>query len=188
LQSITSLIHTNFDPHTQTYDFATLAPNTLLQSLHAETARLYASNITVRVVTTPSFALNDKYTIEEDTALFIYTKYTSLFAPGWSAARSHTTTKPLGVFWPQRFLDAKGKYSEAGLSGCWTSYGGGEHKCPGRFYVRNTAVVTLAVMLGEMACEVQGGLEGKDVDVWITAFRKMVPREKARGRVRIRRA
>jgi cytochrome P450 len=188
LQSITSLIHTHFDPQTRTYDFTTLTSDPLLQSLHAETTRLYASNVAVRVVTTPSFALDEKYTIEKDTTLFIYTKYTSLFAPGWAAARPHTVTKPLDVFWPQRFLDSKGKFSEAGLSGCWTSYGGGEHKCPGRLYARNTAVVALAVLLGELECEVQGGLGGgRDVDVWRTAFGKMMPSGKIGGRVRVRR-
>jgi cytochrome P450 len=158
-----------------------------LQSIHAETARLYASNVAVRVVTTPSFALDNKYTVEKDTTLFIYTKYTSLFAPGWSTASAHTTSQPLDTFWPQRFLDTKGKYSEAGLSGCWTSYGGGEHKCPGRLYARNAGIVALAVLLGEMECEAQGGLGGgRDLDVRETAFGKMVPGERVGGRVRLR--
>lgn len=162
----------------------------ILQSLHAETTRYYASNVAVRVLTTPTFDLSDKYIIEKNTLLFIYNKFTGLFTPGWTDARPHAVSKPLDTFWPERFLvqGERERYSDARLAGCWTSFGGGEHKCPGRHFARNIGIVTLAVMMGEFECEVLDPLRarGSVPDVSETAFGKMVPVRTVKARMRRR--
>jgi cytochrome P450 len=187
-----------------TYDFMHLTTSPILQSLHAETTRYYSSTVTVRVVTSPtSFALDDKYSIEKDTLLFIYNKFTGLFAPGWAAAGRQLTLKTLDEFWPERFLvpSASGKnhdhgnaspdvkservrFNDSNLSGSWTSFGGGEHLCPGRHFARNIGIVTLAVLLGEFECELVGEqVEG--LGVREMAFGKMVPGGNVRARIRV---
>ena len=164
----------------------------ILQSLHAETTRYYASNVSVRVVASPSFALDEKYTIPEGTTLFIYSKFTGLLTHGWTDARPQTTTRPLETFWAERFLvSGQGKrerFSDAGLAGNWTSFGGGEHKCPGRHFARNIGIVALAVLLGEFECELLDREVVKKVvpSIRATAFGKMEPRSKVVARLRRR--
>jgi cytochrome P450 len=189
---ITEELRSSFDAQKDTYDFMTLTQQPFLQSLHAETTRMYSSNVAQRVVTTPTFALSDKYTVTQGTTLFIYTKPTALFTPGWTEARAESTTKPLDTFWAERFLvggDTKReRYSHAGLSGCWTSFGGGEHKCPGRHFARNVGIGALAVLLGHYECELVDN-EGKinvRPNIRETAFGKMQPTKKVEARLRRR--
>jgi cytochrome P450 len=132
--------------------------------------------------------LDDKYSITQGTTLFIYTKMTALYNPGWTEARPHATSRPLDTFWAERFLTSdKGKtprYNEAGLVGSFTSFGGGEHWCPGSQFARNVGIVTLAVLLGDFECE----LVGRDAVKYgvpvlnETAFGKVEPTRKVAAR------
>jgi cytochrome P450 len=193
LAQIISELTSHFDSNTDTYDFTQLTVRPILQSLHAETTRYYSSNVAVRVVTSPTFALDDKYTIKKGTTIFFYNKFTGLFTPGWNAARPETTKHPLDEFWAERFLTSgqgkRERFTDAGLAGSWTSFGGGEHKCPGRHFARNIGIVALAVFLGE--CEVElldaEGAKGKVPGVRNGAFGKMEPVGKVGARVRRRR-
>lgn len=192
---ITSELHTQQDPSLSTYNFTSLASNPLLQSLHAEATRCYAANVGVRVLTSPTFFLSDKYVISKNTLMFIYTSLTSIYTPGWTRARPHTTSKPLTTFWPKRFLmpnpagkDKEERYSDAGLSGCWTSFGGGEHKCPGRQFALNIGIITLAVLLGEYETEFVDEARAASVvpKMGERAFGKVVPTERVAVRIRRR--
>ena len=117
---------------------------------------------------------------------------TALYTPGWTNARAHTTSKPLNTFWAERFLtpdNGKGEhFNEAGLAGSWTSFGGGEHWCPGRHFARNIGIATLAVLVGEFECELVEGVDVGDVVPVIndTAFGKVEPVRKVGARVRRR--
>ncbi|KAI8942387.1 hypothetical protein NX059_000461 [Plenodomus lindquistii] len=184
-------VHTHYDSSTQTYDFGQLTSRPMLQSLHAETTRFYASNVVVRVVTSPSFALDDKYVIPKDTLVFIYNRFTGQFTPGWSTARPNSTTHPLDQFWPERFLmgGERERFSDANLTGSWTSFGGGEHKCPGRHFARNIGIVTLAVLMGDYEVELMEPEVAKQCTprVKAEAFGKLVPTLKIAARMRRRR-
>jgi len=74
LKKVSAELLNHFDPRTRSYDFTQLTARPILQSLHAETARLYASGVTVRVLTSPTFALDDKYTITKGTTMFVYNR------------------------------------------------------------------------------------------------------------------
>ena len=167
-----------------------LPSDPILQSLHAETCRLYASNVTVRVVTSPEYKLDDKYTIRKGTTLFIYTKLTGQYAKGWTEARPQATSKPLSTFWAERFLvsrDNKGeRFSDFGFGGSWTSFGGGEHKCPGRHFARNIGVITLAALLGDYECHLVDipAAQGVTPNLKETAFGKEVPTSAVAARIR----
>jgi cytochrome P450 len=80
------------------------------------------------------------------------------------------------------------RFSDAGLTGNWTSFGGGEHKCPGRHFARNIGIVALAVLLGEFECELVDREGQKDIGPKIkeTAFGKMEPTRKVAARLRRR--
>lgn len=125
-------VETHAIPKSSSYDFTQLTECPLLRSMHAETTRYYSSNLTVREVIVPKYALDAKYTIEKGTTVFILSKYVGQVTSAWAQARPQTVTKPLETFWPERFIVAeKGKperFSDVGLSGNWTSFGGGEHK------------------------------------------------------------
>ncbi|KAF2029796.1 cytochrome P450 [Setomelanomma holmii] len=191
-QKVSTEIRNHFDAKTSSYDFMQLTVRPILQSLHAETTRFYSSNVAVRVVTSPAFALDDKYTITKGTTLFIYNKFAGLFTPGWHDARPHTTTKPLDTFWAERFLHSReGKrerFMDAGLGGSWTSFGGGEHKCPGRHFARNIGIVGLAVLLGNFECDlsITESLDDFVPKIRETAFGKMEPTRKVTARLRRR--
>ncbi|KAH9881832.1 hypothetical protein J1614_001003 [Plenodomus biglobosus] len=183
-------IHLHYDPSTQTYDFGQMTVRPILQSLHAETTRFYSSNVAVRVVTSPNFALDDKYVIPENTLIFIYNKFTGQFSPGWTTARPQSTMYPLEQFWAERFLTGgeRNRFSDANLTGSWTSFGGGEHKCPGRHFARNIGIVTLAVLMGEYEVELLDTEKAKKATPRVKdeAFGKMVPTSKVAARMRRR--
>lgn len=156
---VSSEIEAHATPESGMYNFMQLATLPLIQSLHAETTRLYSSNLAVRQVTSPVFNLDDKYTVTKGTDIFISNKFNAQFSAAWAQARPNALERPLDVFWAERFLvDGKGRdkkesFSDAGLSGNWTSYGGGEHKCPGRHFARHIGLVTLAILMGEFEIE-----------------------------------
>ncbi|KAF2258828.1 cytochrome P450 [Lojkania enalia] len=173
------------------YDFTQLAVRPILQSLHAETTRYRSSNLAVRIVTTPRFVLDEKYTIERGTTVFIFAKYSGQFTPGWASARPKTVSLPLEEFWPERFLvsEKRERFSDSGLGGCWTSFGGGEHKCPGRHFARNIGIVVLSVLMGEFECELVDIKSAKNIDPPLrgSAFGTMRPTRQAGARLRKRR-
>lgn len=193
-QNVSAEIKNHFDPQNQTYNFMQLTARPLLQSLHAETTRFYSGNATVRVVTTPTFALDDNYTITKGTTVFIYSNSTSFYTPGWTSTRPHLTSKSLDTFWAERFLvPGQGKrevFSDSNLAGNWTSFGGGEHKCPGRHLARNVGIATLAVLIGEYEVELVDSKGSASVVPTIkdTAFGKTVPIQKVRARIRRKRS
>mgnify|MGYP001940411620 CR=1 FL=1 len=182
-------------PETGTYSFMQLASLPFLQSLHAETTRRYTANLSVRDVTAPVFVLDDKYSVPKGTTVFIPNKWAGTYAPGWAKNRAQALARPLTTFWPERYLihDGSGKekrerFSDTGLAGNWTSFGGGEHKCPGRHFARNIGIVTLAVLMGEFDLEVVDVEQARKLDPDHTkrAFGTLKPTGKVAARIRRR--
>lgn len=188
-------IKNHVDPKTDSYSFMQLTTRPLLQSLHAETTRLYTVNLTVREVTSPVYAFDDKYSIPKGTSVFISNKWAGMYAPGWAKSRAQALARPLTTFWPERYLvyDGNGtekreRFSDAGLSGNWMSFGGGEHKCPGRHFARNIGIVTLAVLMGEFELEVVDAERARRLnpDHKKKAFGTLFPPGKIAARIRRR--
>lgn len=175
----------------QAVDFAQLATSPFLQSLHSEATRCYSRNATVRVVVAPVYALDDRYVIKKGTTVLVPNIYTGRFTSEWARTHPQAVQQPLAEFWPERFLVADGKgerYSDAGLSGKWTTFGGGEHKCPGRFFARDIALVSLAVFLQDYELELVDAEGSRRFDpVWNeVAFGTMKPTGKIAARLRKR--
>ncbi|KAH7397302.1 cytochrome P450 [Pyrenochaeta sp. MPI-SDFR-AT-0127] len=164
----------------------------LLQSMHAETTRYYSSNLTVREVVAGKFALDAKYTIGKGTTVFIPNKFAGQFTPAWALARPKAVNRPLDEFWAERYIvketGKRERFSDVGLGGNWTSFGGGEHKCPGRHFARNIAIVTLVVLMGEFECDIKDleGAKKLDPPLKKFAFGTMRPKGKVAARIRRR--
>ncbi|KAI4911326.1 hypothetical protein J4E85_011235 [Alternaria conjuncta] len=203
-QRVLSEMENHVNEETKAYNFMHLTSRPLFQSLHAETTRMYSSNLAVREVTSDVWKLDGKYTVPKGTQVFISHKFAGQFTQGWRAIRPQTVDKPLDTFWPERYLvntstptstptppnnpDNRSKFSDAGLSGSWTSFGGGEHKCPGRHFARNIGIVTLAVLMGVFEIEVSDLERARRLDPGNKrkAFGTMRPRDRIAGRVRRR--
>jgi cytochrome P450 len=180
---------------TNSYNFMPLTTRPLLQSMHAETTRMYSSNLTVREVIAPTYALDEKYTIEKGTTVFMSSKYIGTFEKVWAQSRPQALTRPLNTFWAERYLVSSGKgeekrerSSDAGLTGNWTSFGGGEHKCPGRHFARNIGIVTLAVLMGVFEVEIIDVEKSRRFDPELKgkAFGTMKPQGTVAARIRRR--
>lgn len=188
----TSELSKHRDPASGTYDFAQLAATPFLQSLYAEAARKYSASLVARQVVSPIFALDERYVIKQGTTVLIPSKYAGQYTAAWASVRPALVKKPLSEFWGERFLvpgaGGKERFSDAGLAGNWTSFGGGEHKCPGRFFARDIGIVTLSVLLGEFEVEVIDSEAARKLDPVhrAEAFGTMRPRGKVAARVRRR--
>lgn len=187
---VKSELNNSLDPKTRTHDFSHLSATPFLQSLHAETCRKYGITIPARRVVVPSFALDEKYAVPQGTTIIMPSKYAGQYTPGWAAVRPSLVEKPLDEFWPERFLanrkGEKERFSDAGLVGSWTSFGGGAHHCPGRFWARNIGMVMLAVFAGRFEIEVLDVEGARAFDpVWYeSAFGTARPRGKIPARIR----
>lgn len=172
-------------------DITQLATSPFLQSLHSETTRFYNRNLVATEVVAPIFHLDDRYVVERGTKVLIPNINTARFTPEWARSRPQAVTRPLVEFWPERFLipDAKGaRYSDAGLSGVYTSFGAGQHYCPGRFFARDIGLVMLVVFLEKYEVEVVDPEGARKYDpVWNeVAFGTMKPTGKVAARIRRR--
>jgi cytochrome P450 len=191
---VSSELNANRDSATQQHDFSALSATPFLQSLHAETSRKYGITIPARQIVVPTFALDEKYSVPQGTTIIMPSKYAAQYTPGWSAVRPSLVSQPLDQFWPERFLisnekgEEKERFSDAGLIGNWTSFGGGAHHCPGRFWARNIGMVMLGVFVGEFEVEVSDVERARGLDpVWHeSAFGTARPRGKIAARIRRR--
>lgn len=193
LDRVTDELNTSRDPDTRHHDFSQLSSTPFLQSLHAETTRNYGITIPARRVVVPTFALDDKYCVPKGTTIIMPSKYAGQYTPGWAAIRTSLVAQPLSQFWPERFLvhkaGEKERFSDAGLVGNWTAFGGGAHHCPGRFWARNIGMVMLAVFVEEFEVEIGDVAGARAFDpVWCeSAFGTARPRGKIAARIRKRR-
>ncbi|KAJ8108372.1 hypothetical protein OPT61_g8224 [Boeremia exigua] len=189
---VNSELEANRDPRSRRHDFSQLSATSFLQSLHAETCRKYGVTIPARRVVAPSFALDEKYVVPQGTTIIMPSKYAGQYTPGWAAIRHSLIEKPLEQFWPERFLVnkevEKERFSDAGLVGSWTSFGGGAHHCPGRFWARNIGMVMLAVFFGDYEVQIDDVEGARQLDpVWFeSAYGTARPKGKIAARIRRR--
>jgi cytochrome P450 len=66
---------------------------------------------------------------------------------------------PVDAFWPGRFLkypnDSKvAQFSLTGKEGSWLPFGSGANHCPGRQFAKLHCIVTLAMMVENLDCDI----------------------------------
>jgi cytochrome P450 len=145
------------------YDVTILCKNDFLQSLYAETLRMYTANIVLRspsqrpvkigkwIVNPGKIIATMSYPMHHDE-----TRYNTGSPPG---------SRPLHSFWAERFLipDSEAeaqptgmKFSTSGLEGTWIPFGGGAYTCPGRYFAKQEMLLTAALLLGNFDIELLG--------------------------------
>jgi cytochrome P450 len=135
---------------------------------------MYSISLVARKVFSPVFALDDKYVVPKGTQIVIPSRYAGQYTPGWAAVRPSLVEKPLEELWPARFLTykegEKERYNDSGLTGSWTSFGGGSHHCPGRFWARDIGLVMLAAFVEVFEVQISDVEASKRLDpVWTEA-------------------
>ncbi|CAI6339841.1 unnamed protein product [Periconia digitata] len=135
-----------------TYDVDALCAIPFVQSLYAETLRLYVCNIILRTPHSRTLSI-DGWGVQkgEIVAAVTYPMHrdSSRFNTG-----SEKDPRPLDEFWAERFLVKSGvdrdgvEFSLKGSEDAWFPYGGGSSICPGRFFAKQEMLVTAALLIG----------------------------------------
>lgn len=151
------------------YDIDALCTNPFLQSLYAETLRLYVANIVLRSPRNTDLAVGD-YSIKRGEIIA-----TMSYPMHQDETRYNTGTpeepRPLSDFWAERFLvpnDAPNeeqepdqarpaeKFSLKGTEGAWIPYGGGANMCPGRYFAKQEMTLMAALLIGNFEVQLVG--------------------------------
>lgn len=176
--------------------------------MHAEIGRLRMATGAIRTNEVHNFKLDEKWLIPKGMSVMIFSHDLALNTELWANARPQTVARPLEEFWAERFLVpdkptnqerkttivpekiGTGRFSMEGVSALHTTFGGGQHLCPGRYLARAVQAGTLAVLLCEYEIELS---DPDDVEYVLPLVRELAygtvkPRDKIRVRIRKREA
>ncbi|TGO11777.1 hypothetical protein BTUL_0102g00270 [Botrytis tulipae] len=169
----------NTAEHLSSFDSKKIINSPLLQSIYAETLRIYVSVLMLRKTRQESKLGTWTVPSNIDVAVCNYTEHMNekLWNPE-GARESH----PASTFWGRRFLkypELKGPgkdhhekessekpsetnqsepapvFSTQGLSCRWFPYGSGERMCPGRHFAKHQILLTFAVLSSSFDIELQ---------------------------------
>lgn len=161
VQTLTSFVEQCYRPGTGLYGVIELTSNPLIQSLHAEVARLRMSSYVVLHNLGEKFDLDESWTIPQGSFVAIPSRRLAMNIKLWHKARPQAVQVPLERFWAERFLmqdhgsneigkrESTGVFSLASVEPLMTAYGGGSHACPGQHLAKAIQIGTLAVFLNE---------------------------------------
>jgi len=194
-------------PASDSFDIAAITALPIIQSMHAEIGRLRMATGTVRTNEVHNFKLDEKWLIPKGMNIMIFSHDLALNTELWAKARPQTVERPLDEFWAERFLipekpasGAKsttvpekigsGRFSMEDVEALHTTFGGGQHLCPGRYLARAVQAGTLAVLLCEYEIELS---DPDDVELILPSVRELAygtvkPLDKIRVRIRKREA
>ncbi|KAH8706987.1 cytochrome P450 [Phaeosphaeriaceae sp. PMI808] len=170
-----TLSSNNADPSIpMSIDMEKLMQKDLLQSVYAETLRLYVQAYVTRCSPHQDIAVGDKWWLPRNGVSMVSSYVSHMNVDFWNTQGGK---HPLTSFWAERFLldpcdpqsgpikrDLRevnepkaniiaavgaGGFSMKGLSGAWIPYGGGYSACPGRLLAKRIILSTCARLLGE---------------------------------------
>ena len=153
------------------FDFTKLTASPLLQSIYAETLRLYIANLVTRTPIGSDLRVG-RWSFPKDRIIFLNGTMLGQAPQVWNAGPPDDP-HPLDKFWADRFIvypedpksgpqnpsvsrDEKRRmddgrdgpyFTTRGLSGAWIPYGGGPSMCPGRHFAKNEMIGALAILL-----------------------------------------
>ena len=158
------------------FDMSALCSKPLLQSIYAETLRLYVSTSIIRSPEDGDLHLG-KWTIPKGALLMIPSYVIHRDSIAWSPANPDES-RPVETFWPERFLTypkplqsfdstttaqqpnvtsptkdhgssirSSASFSLENLSDCFMPYGGGHGICPGRHFAKYEIITSLAIFV-----------------------------------------
>ncbi|MCJ1314666.1 hypothetical protein MMC25_008348 [Agyrium rufum] len=152
------------------FDIDQLCKSPLLQSIYAETLRVYVAVFPIRTPEYKDFTLNNVL-LKKDKLVAISSSVAHRDPTVWNTGRDNC--HPLDTFSPERFLiypddEASGPLLKArkqelapiqadtkegptfsldGLSSSWIPYGGGQRMCPGRHFAKQEILLCFAVLV-----------------------------------------
>lgn len=147
------------------YGIDALCAIPFLQSVYAETLRLYVANIVLRSPRDADIPIGD-WTIRQGEVVAIMSHPMHHDERKFNTGTPHDP-HPLSEFWAERFLvpHTPDKWSEEqdcvrfslkGSEGAWLPYGGGSNECPGRFFAKQEMLLTAALLIGNFKIELEG--------------------------------
>ncbi|KAF1941001.1 cytochrome P450 [Clathrospora elynae] len=132
------------DNATSKFDNSKLLSSPLLQSIYAETLRMYVAVMMVRE-TTKECHLGD-WTVPKKQSLVVCSYTEHMDARHWNTG-TEQDPHPVDQFWAKRFLqdtDSGPVFSVSEMGGKFLPYGLGERMCPGRHFAKHQMILTLA--------------------------------------------
>ncbi|KAG6353408.1 hypothetical protein INS49_005589 [Diaporthe citri] len=148
------------------FDLAHTLSSPLLQSVYAEVLRQRVSLFHNRAPTVGDYKLGP-FTLRNGGLVCVPTNIAHNSEKAWGPGR---TERPLGEFWPERFLvpadgkegegnpdTAEVRFSTEGLDGAWIPYGGGALMCPGRHLAKIKMLGSVSVFSAYFDMEVLNG-------------------------------
>ncbi|KAF2662320.1 cytochrome P450 [Lophiostoma macrostomum CBS 122681] len=149
-----------FDAYDQTpglhaYDVNVLCRNDFLQSLYAETLRMYVANMILRTPRHGEVQVGEWSM--DGTDILGTMSYPMHHDPAVYKTDDHGIARPLTEFWAERFMGPCGNsFTLAGLEGSWIPYGGGSNMCPGRYFAKQEILITAALLIGNFDINLVG--------------------------------
>ncbi|KAL4934894.1 hypothetical protein BDV06DRAFT_234963 [Aspergillus oleicola] len=140
-------------------DMDKLLRNDLLQSIYAETLRLYVQSYITRC-SAHAPAEVGAWCLPQNEVGMVSSFVAHMDENVWNTRdRAHPATE----FWADRFLVAldKGKgvdeprFSLRGLEGSWIPYGGGFGACPGRLFAKRVILFTCALLVTQFDMDIK---------------------------------
>ena len=188
-------------------DTVRLIEQPLLQSCFAETLRKYTIVFAIRQPEREDAQILD-YRIPQGKMMVINSAIAHTDPRNWNTGANEE--HPVESFWSDRFLtyDSKPRqtkleatsttsdgpevgeprFSLKGYSGAWIPFGGGVHQCPGRHWVRTQMLLSFVLINSAFEIDILQPKETLRMDTGKYGLGVMQPGEKARFRIRRRKA
>lgn len=153
-----------------------LCKSVLLQSVYAETLRLYVAVFPIRTAEYGDFKLKNSI-LPKDKLVAISSRVAHMDPTVWSTGGCGSPY-PLDTFWAERFIvrpddltsgpnlrpqkrsapsvdhEQNGpRFSLDGLSSAWIPYGGGQRMCPGRYFAKQEILLCFAMLISVFEIE-----------------------------------
>ncbi|KAI3334168.1 cytochrome P450 [Ustulina deusta] len=187
----------NEDTHVE-FDIDRLFRSPVLQAVYAETLRLRMHFYIIRMPDKADMRIRD-WVIPRKKVIVTPTTVAHMDTEAWSTGSNNEHS--LDQFWVGRFLsyppnnthdasksrDSAPTFSIKEVEGSWIPYGGGPRQCPGRHFAKRQILLTTALIVSLIDCEIlEEGLNAKE-DFSLSGFGGGVSHSAGKIPVRIRR-
>ena len=168
-------------PRNPSVNVETLCRVPILQSMYAETLRLYTSLFSLGSAIHGNFKLGN-HTILQGQLIAVDSRVSAMDNRVWNTGASDGKEEPypLDLWWAERFLvnpndpnggpvrphaskdpdpaspqlgDDRRRFTTEDLAGAWTPYGGGPRQCPGRTFAKQEIIVAFALVFSTLEIE-----------------------------------
>lgn len=137
------------------FDTLALLRQPVLQAVFAETLRLRGHGLFVRKAR--SDVDISGWMISEHSLVVASSTPAHMDPKVWCFPAGEVPGPPVDIFWPGRFLISNGdilEFNPKAAEGSWLPFGGGNNPCPGKQFAKLQAILTVALLVSTIDCEV----------------------------------